>query len=99
MTPTVWLVLILALSGPATYGYMKVREIIVVKSAVTAERNKGVEACNVRVGKIESENRRSTAQAAEEAERAAGMIPDTPEGKELVEICKRSASCRSRGTL
>ena len=98
MGPQLYLILALVAAIPATYGYMKVREVVVVHQARADERNKGVEACNIRVGKIEQENRRSTAKAVDEAERAAGTVTDADD-KELAEICKRSASCRSRGTL
>ena len=99
MTPTIWLILALAATGPVTYGYMKVREVIVVNAAVKAERNAGVVACNSRVAQIGEANKRDVAKAVEEAGRAESLVPDTPEGKELVELCNRSASCRSRGKL
>lgn len=99
MSPSMWLMLALAASGPVTYGYMKVREIIVVNAAVKAERNAGVQACNTRVAQIGEANKRDVAKAVEEAGRAESLVPDTPEGKELVELCNRSASCRSRGKL
>lgn len=99
MSPTMILMLVLAASGPVTYGYMKVREAIVVNAAVKAERNAGVIACNSRVAQIEAANKKAVAKAVEEAGRAEALINDTPEGRELVELCKRSASCRSRGSL
>jgi hypothetical protein len=99
MSPGMILIAILAATGPVTYGYMKVREIIVVKAAVKAERNAGVMACNARVAQIETANKTAVTKAVEEATRAEALVPDTPEGAELVKLCNASASCRSRGKL
>ncbi len=86
-----------ALSGGLTYGAMLVREQIVVDGAVTAERNKGVLTCNARVGEIERVHNTAVTEAVEEARRAAEAVTPTPETPaEIVALCQKSASCRSR---
>ncbi len=86
-----------ALSGGLTYGAMLVREQIVVDGAVKAERNKGVLTCNVRVGEIERAHNAAVTEAVDEARRAAEAVTPTPETPaEIIELCQKSASCRSR---
>lgn len=86
-----------ALSGGLTYGAMLVREQIVVDGAVKAERNKGVVTCNARVGEIESVHNAAVSEAVEAARRAAEAVTPTPETPaEIVDLCQKSASCRSR---
>lgn len=100
MGPQMILILLLAASGPVTYGYMKVHEAIVVSAAVKAERRQGVVACNVRVGEIERKHNEGVDQAADDAIAAADQIERTPDEMEALKaLCKRSASCRSRGKL
>lgn len=84
-------------SGALTYGTMLAREAIVVQGAVKTERDRGVLACNVRVGEIERVHNKAVETAVEEARRAAEAVTPTPETPaEIVELCKRSASCRER---
>lgn len=86
-----------AAGGLLTYGTMLAREAIVVQGAVKTERDKGVLACNVRVGEIERVHNKAVETAVEEARRAAEAVTPTPETPaEIVELCQRSASCRER---
>lgn len=86
-----------AVSGGLTYGAMLVREQIVVDGAVAAERNKGVITCNARVGEIERAHNAAVAEAVEAARRAAEAVTPTPETPaEIIALCQKSASCRSR---
>lgn len=86
-----------AVSGGLTYGAMLVREQIVVDGAVKAERNKGVLTCNARVEEIERVHNAAVSEAVEAARRAAEEVTPTPETPaEIVDLCQKSASCRSR---
>lgn len=86
--------------GALTYGTMLAREAIVVQGAVKTERDRGVLACNVRVGEIERVHNKAVEDAVEEARRAADSVGITPTEKEkLVELCIISSSCRERGGL
>ena len=86
-----------AVSGGVTYVSMLAREEIVVRGAVAVERDKGIIACNLRVGEIETAHNKAVSDAVEEARRAAREVAPTPEARaELVALCNRSASCRSR---
>lgn len=84
-------------SGGLTYATMIAREKIVVQGAVKAERDKGVAACNIRVGEIERAHNKAVSDAVEEARRAAEAVTPTPEAPaEILALCQRSASCRER---
>lgn len=86
-----------AASGFLTYGTMLAREAIVVQGAVKVERDKGVLACNARVGEIERAHNLAVTEAVEEARRAAEAVTPTPEAPaEIKALCARSASCRER---
>lgn len=86
-----------AAGGFLTYGTMLAREKIVVQGAVKTERDKGVLACNVRVGEIERAHNKAVEEAVEEARRAAEAVTPTPETPaEIKALCARSASCRER---
>lgn len=86
-----------AVSGGLTYSAMLVRERVVVEGAVKAERNKGVITCNARVGEIERVHNAAVSEAVEQARRAAEAVTPTPETPaEIVDLCQKSASCRSR---
>lgn len=83
--------------GGFTYATMMVREKIVVDGAVKAEKNRGTVTCNARVGEIERVHNIAVDKAVEDAVAAATAVPSTPETPaEIVELCKRSASCRER---
>lgn len=86
-----------AAGGFLTYGTMIAREAIVVQGAVKVERDKGVAACNVRVGEIERAHNKAVEEAVEEARRAAEAVTPTPETPaEIMALCAKSSSCRSR---
>lgn len=100
MGPMVYLCLALAAALPATYGYMAIKEKIVVGIAVSKERQAGIAVCNDRVGQIERAHNSKVAESTKEARRAADLVPDPPAtDAELAALCKKSASCRSRGSL
>lgn len=86
-----------AAGGFLTYGIMSVSEAIVVERAVKAERDAGVVTCNSRVTEIERVHNKAVTDAVEEARRAAEAVTPTPETPaEIVELCQKSSSCRSR---
>lgn len=91
-SPLIWVCVVLGLALPATYGTMKVLEGFRVQAAY----DKGVEA-----GKGSAST--ATVAAATEtaaAEREAFETTPLPASKaEILERCKRSASCRERSTL
>ena len=89
-----------AIAAPfITYGGMKIREIIVVNSAVAAERKAGLSRCKADILAMQAQHNAQVDEAARNARDAGDAIetPDTDE--EIIALCKRSASCRSRGTL
>lgn len=82
-------------SGALTYGTMLAREAIVVEGAVTAEKNKGIAACNARVGEIERVHNAAVADAVDAARRAAEALSPTPEAPaEIMALCLQSPLCR-----
>lgn len=100
MTPLLYLTGALAISLPALYGGMIVREKIVVRAAVEVAEAKGVTTCNIRVSEIERVHNAKVAKGVDEAKRAENLVPDAPETDEaLAALCKKSASCRSRSAL
>lgn len=85
------------LSGGVTFAAMAARERIVVNGAVSAEKKAGVVACNARVMTIETAHNAAVGRGTGEAVAAANAITPTPEAAAgILELCKRSASCRSR---
>lgn len=91
--------LAIALLAPfATYAAMRVREEVIVAGVRETAKREGILACNERVAKVADATRREVAHAVELAREAEDAIEDTPEGRELIDLCNRSASCRSRGT-
>lgn len=99
--PVTWMIIAALVAGNGViYGYMVVRNKIEVGYAVSAERNAGVATCNVRVAEIARQHNDKVAASTEEARRAADAVPDPPAtDAELSALCKKSASCRSRGSL
>lgn len=90
MGPQVYLMLALALSGPATYGVMWIKREVAVHHAYAE---------GLKVGKSQVAAA-TTAQAAvivaevQKGEAEAPVI--SPEKAKIIELCNRSASCRDR---
>lgn len=81
------------------YGAMSVRESFVVNAAVAGERKAGIARCKGDILAMEAQHNSQVDAAASEA-RDAGEAVETPDtDQEIIALCKRSASCRSRGTL
>ncbi len=101
----IWLPAILGMvvgvtvSGAVVGMAMKVREKIVVDGAVGVERAAGIVTCNNRVSRIERRHNEVVEEAARRAVEATSGVNDPNSQHELVELCKASASCRSRGSL
>lgn len=77
-----------------TTAYNKIELI----SAVKAERNEGIRACNARVATIEQTLNDVVASKVKAALEASNAVEKTPEDKaQLSALCNRSASCRDRG--
>lgn len=98
----VTLILFAALTAgyPILYGAMYVRERIAVAKAISAEETRGIAICNGRVSEIEKQHNNKVAKGVAEARRAGNLLNATPEDKaELINLCNRSASCRSRGAF
>lgn len=99
--PLSWaLIAILALGNFMVYGAMTVKERFAVRAAAEVAAAKGVAICNFRVGEIERAHNAKVNEGTAEARRAADLVPDPPAtDAELAALCKKSASCRSRGAL
>ena len=91
MSPTMWLIVILAAATPATYGYMWTKQQYLVHQAYKRGKVVGAEEVATGVNKEALE----TVRRALEGERQAPIIPTVK--KELVDLCNKSASCRDRG--
>lgn len=91
-SPLIWVCVVLGLALPATFGTMKVLEA----KRVQAAYDKGVTA-----GKGSASTATvAAATATAAAEREALETTPLPASKaEILERCKRSASCRERSTL
>lgn len=100
MTPILYLVIALGAALPTLYGFMAVKEKYAVAMAVGIEKSNGIAVCNGRVAEIERVHNAKVAASTKEAARAADLVPDPPASDaELAALCKKSASCRSRGSL
>ena len=88
------------LAGLVTYGAMRIEQEIVVAGAVRATRDQGIVTCNARVAEIANTQNSAISAAVSAAQAAAASVgngSETP--NQIKELCKRSASCRSRGAL
>lgn len=99
--PLSWaLIAILAVGNFVTYGAMTVKEKFAVRAATTVVAERGVTICNLRVAEIERVHNERIHRGNDEARRAADIVPDPPAtDAELMALCKKSASCRSKGAL
>ena len=90
MGPQLYLILALIAAAPATYGYMWIKQQIVVAKAF----EQGKEAGAGSVAAKTTEKSASTVAAVAEGENEAPVI--SPEKAKLIQLCNRSASCRDR---
>lgn len=99
--PIAWIIIAGSLAlNVVVYASFVVRERIVVAGAIRTERNAGVVMCNARVAAIETAHNDKVRKGVDEARRAGDLINATPEDKQaLIELCNKSASCRSRGAF
>lgn len=91
MGPQLYLILALLAATPATYGYMWVKQQVLVSRAYEAGKRVGAE----EVAAATNTKSRDVVAKVEEGEREAPVI--SPEKAKIIELCKRSASCRDRG--
>ena len=91
MGPQLYLLMALAAGIPATYGVMWVKQQIAVKHAYADGKRVGAEQVAATVAKAARER----VAAVERGEREAETVP--VEKAKIVDLCKRSASCRDRG--
>lgn len=94
------IILAIVIGAPfATYFSMKIRENIVVAAAVDGERKAGAVKCKADIAAMEAKHNAQVDEAVRDAESAGDAVSDPVDDRELIAICKRSASCRSRGVL
>lgn len=92
MGPQLYLMLALALSGPATYGVMWIKREIAVKHAYDNGKKVGAEQAAAAINAASRER----VTKFEEGQREAEPVP--ADKQRLIELCKRSASCRANKT-
>lgn len=90
MGPQLYLILVLAAATPITYGYMWVKQQVVVKRAYDDGKTVGRE----EVAAATAATSRERVASVEEGIAEPVVIP--AERQKLIELCNRSASCRSR---
>ena len=79
---------------------MKGHELVAVHGAIVTTTNAQRVICNARVAEIERAMNAAVDEATDRAVAAADSLEATPDAApDLVALCKRSASCRSRGSL
>lgn len=91
MGPQLYLILALVAATPITYGVMWVKREIAVKEAFNEGKKVGAETVAATVTK----SSRETVTAVEEGERTAPVV--SADRQKIIDLCKRSASCRDRG--
>lgn len=91
-SPLIWLAIVGLLSGPATYGVMKIQELRKWKAAYQLgfDAGKGHSATSTVTEATK------TAEAIREAE-AETVVPVDKQA--IIELCKKRASCRERATM
>lgn len=96
MIPLKWAVYaMIALAPFASYGWAAVKFRMEMRQQVQIARMEEIGKCNVRVAEIEKAHNDVVAEGIADANAAAEQIEPTPETpQEIVELCKRSASCR-----
>jgi len=90
MGPQIYLILALLAATPATYGYMWVKQQIVVKRAYADGLRVGAEKAATAVNIASGER----VAAVQEGERTAPVIPE--DRAERIKKCATQSSCRER---
>ena len=90
--------LVWAFAGPVlAMGIMRGREAVLVAAAVKATKVKDGAVCDSRVAQVARAHDKEVDDEVDEAVAAADAIPPTPQTPvEIVSLCQKSASCRSR---
>lgn len=92
--------LAIALVAPfLSYGAARIRASFEVAAAVKAEKAAGNARCVAKISELEATHNSQVDAAASDAVEAGEAIETPDDDAEIIAICKRSASCRSRGTL
>lgn len=89
-SPLIWLCVALGLALPATYAVTKIK----AAWEIQASYDKGVSAGKGMASASTVAAATETASAANEAEAATPLPADK---KAIIELCRKSASCRERG--
>ena len=92
MGPQLYLILALAIATPATYGYMWVKQQVLVSNAYENGKKVGAEQAAAAINKASRER----VTQFEEGQREAEPVP--ADKQRLIELCKRHASCRANKT-
>lgn len=88
--PQVFMILALVAAIPATYGVMWAKREVAVKAAYETGKRVGTET----VAATTTAASRERVAAVEEGERSAPVVPF--ERQMIIDLCNKSASCRSR---
>jgi hypothetical protein len=91
--PQIYLIAFLVAALPVTYGVMSMKREFAVKEAYKTGVKAGQEQAAAAVTKSATE----TVVAVAQGEAEAPTVP--PDKAKIIELCKRSASCRSRASL
>jgi len=91
MGPQLYLILALVAAVPSTYGYMWIKQQVLVTRAYESGKKVGRE----EVAAATNTKSRDVVASVESGEREAPIVD--PARQKIVELCKRSASCRERG--
>jgi hypothetical protein len=99
--PLSWIIMgILALSPLVTYGAMRVNESWAVSAATKSTQATERAACTVKMNEFATTQNAAVAANVSDARAAGDAVSPTPEEDEAKkELCRKSASCRSRSTL
>lgn len=90
MGPQIWLILALAASGPATYGVMVLKQHRIEVAAYASGKAAGAQM----VAAATTASAQETVATVEQGERMAEVVP--ADKQKIIDLCKRSASCRDR---
>lgn len=92
MGPQLYLILALALAVPATYGTMWLKKEWAVSAAYKQGKTDGEAA-------VSAKGVASAADTVNEIRRAEAETPLPADKTAIIDLCKKRASCRERGTL
>lgn len=90
MAPQIYLMIALALTGPATYGVMWLKREVAVHHAYA----EGLKAGKAQVAAATTAKSAEVVEDVQKGEAEAPVI--SPEKAKIIELCNRSASCRDR---